>query len=63
MKNHTPLCFQDQSIESYTHYVGFKRINEEDIDDEIRHSNFLSIKRTGHEHRKELVLWIYMRII
>ena len=55
MKNHTPFCFFDSSIESYTHYVGFKRIDEEDLNDEIRHSKFLSMARTGHEHRKELV--------
>ena len=55
MENHTPFCFFDSSIESYTHYVGFKRIDEEDLNDEIRHSKFLSMARTGHEHRKELV--------
>ena len=54
-KSHTPFCFQDQSIESYTHYLGFKRIDETDINNEIRYSKLLSLARTGHEHRKELV--------
>tara|TARA_B100000287_G_scaffold418363_1_gene455199 strand:- start:132 stop:1244 length:1113 start_codon:yes stop_codon:yes gene_type:complete len=54
MKHHQPFSFFENSIECNTHYLGFKII-EEDFDYDIRYSKFLSLSRTGHDHRKTLV--------
>ena len=54
LKHHQPFSFFENSIECNTHYLGFKMIDE-DFDDEVRYSKFLSLSRTGHEHRKSLV--------
>ena len=51
---HTALNFEESSIECNTHYLGFKMIDE-DISDDKRHSIFLSLARSPHNHRKSLV--------
>ena len=51
---HKSFNFAESSIECDTHYLGFKIIDE-DISDDKRHSIFLSLARSPHNHRKSLV--------
>ncbi len=51
---HKSFNFSESSIECDTHYLGFKIIDE-DISDDKRHSIFLSLARSPHNHRKSLV--------
>jgi hypothetical protein len=55
MKRHESFNFFENSIECNTHYLGFKMIGENFDFNEIRHSKFLSMARSGHNHRKSLV--------
>jgi len=51
---HESFNFQEFSIECNTHYLGFKMIDG-DISKDKRYSIFLSLARSGHNHRKSLV--------
>jgi hypothetical protein len=50
------LELEQVGVECYTHYLGFKVIDENNaFDNKLRHSHFLSLARAGHQHRVDLV--------
>jgi hypothetical protein len=50
------LELEQVGVECYTHYLGFKVIDENNaFDNKLRHSHFLSLARAPHQHRVDLV--------